>query len=80
MSDADMIAQVEQAEAHHNNPNRGCLVCKALDTMSDEARESVLRALGGTIGQKKLAAILSQNGYPATERAVANHRREGHDQ
>lgn len=77
MSDADLMADLadgEQANIHA----RKCQVCQALEAMSDDARPSVLRALAGTIGQEKLAAILTRNGYPTGWRAVRNHRSEGH--
>ena len=68
------LAAAEQANMHA----RECQVCDALETMSPEARRNVERALAGTIGERRLAEILTRNGYPTGRRAVANHRREGH--
>ena len=77
MNDENLLAALEQAE-HDNMHARECLVCVALGEMSETARSHVERALAGTIGMKKLAKILTENGYEASERAVGNHRREGH--
>jgi len=72
-----LLARLEKAE-DANMHARDCQVCKALRTMSDQARVGVERALAGTIGERKLAAILTDSGYPTNRRAVANHRREAH--
>ncbi len=77
MADADMLADLEQAE-DANMHSRPCQVCDALERMADEAREGVNRALGGTIGERTLAEILTRHGYPTGRRAVARHRLEGH--
>lgn len=71
---ANEIAEAEEANMH----SRPCQVCDALATMSESARGNVERALAGTIGERKLAEILTRNGYPTGRRAVANHRSEGH--
>ena len=68
------LADAERANMH----SRDCQVCDALAAMSEQARAGVERALAGTIGERKLADILTGNGYPTGRRAVANHRREGH--
>jgi hypothetical protein len=70
----DDLAAAEDANMH----SRGCQVCQALRSMSELAREQVERALAGTIGERKLAEILTRNGYPTGRRAVATHRREDH--
>ena len=76
MSDDDLLKDLEEAE-HANIFVRQCLVCTALGQMSETARTSVERALAGTIGQKKLARILTANGYEVSERSINNHRSEG---
>lgn len=68
------LAEAEDANIHA----RDCQVCSALLGMSELAREQVERALTGTIGERKLADILTRNGYPTGRRAVATHRQEGH--
>lgn len=68
------LAEAEDANMHA----RECQVCVALTAMSDLARKEVERALAGTIGERKLAEILTRNGYPTGRRAVATHRREDH--
>ena len=69
------LAAAERANQHA----RPCQVCQALSSMSPDARAAVGRALvGGTIGERTLAEILTRNGYPTGRRAVATHRREAH--
>lgn len=77
MNDDILLAQLAAAE-NANIAARPCQVCVALDAMSEQAATHVNRALSGTIGQKKLARILTENGYLTGERAVARHRTEGH--
>lgn len=77
MSDDDLLAELEAAETA-NIHGRGCQACDALERMSEPARSSAKRALAGTIGEHKLAMILTRNGYPVGRRAVGRHRREGH--
>lgn len=76
MSDSDMIDELFGAE-DANMHQRQCQVCSALQDMGDDARSTVQRALAGTIGARKLAEILTRNGYPTGRRAVDNHRLEG---
>lgn len=76
-SDEDLLAELSGAE-QANMHGRSCQVCDALSSMSDQAKSGVLRALAGTIGEEKLAAILTRNGYPTGRRAVKRHRREDH--
>ena len=76
-ADAALLAELGTAEAA-NQHGRPCQVCSALGQMSDSARGGVERALAGTIGARKLAEILTRNGYPTGRRAVFNHRNEGH--
>lgn len=72
-----LLAALGEAE-YANMHSRECRVCLALAAMSDRARAGVERALAGTIGERKLAEILTGSGYPTGRRAVATHRREGH--
>ena len=77
MSDEDLLAELSQAE-DENMHGRPCQVCQALPQMSESVRLGVERALAGTIGEQKLADILTRNGYPTGRRAVKRHRLEGH--
>lgn len=77
MTEEALLAALSEAE-EANMHTRECQVCRALDGMSDQARVGVVRALAGTIGERRLAEILTQNGYPTGRRAVARHRLEGH--
>ena len=72
-----LIARLGAAEAanHHARP---CQVCEALQQVSERARAGVESALAGTIGERTLAQILTDSGYPTGRRAVQNHRREAH--
>lgn len=77
MSDEDLLKDLgiaEQANGHARN----CQICDALEAMTNEARSGVERALAGTIGERKLAEILTRNGYPTGRRAISRHRLEGH--
>jgi len=77
VSDEALLADL--AEGELANPHaRPCQVCEALGNMSDQAKSGVQRALAGTIGEAKLAEILTRNGYPTGRRAIARHRSEGH--
>lgn len=75
--DATLLSELAEAE-DANQHARPCQVCEALGCMSEQAKSGVLRALAGTIGEEKLAAILTRNGYPTGRRAVKRHRLEGH--
>lgn len=75
--DTGLIADLGAAEMA-NMHGRACQVCSALGAMSEQARSAIERALAGTIGERKLAEILTRNGYPTGRRAVATHRREDH--
>lgn len=75
--DTRLIADLGAAEVA-NIHGRACQVCSALRAMSEQARAAVEQALAGTIGERKLAEILTGNGYPTGRRAVATHRREDH--
>jgi len=72
-----LLARLRSAE-NSNMHARSCQVCDALAKMSDQARAGVESALAGTIGERTLAQILTDSGYPTGRRAVANHRREAH--
>lgn len=75
--EAGLLADLGAAE-DANMFARPCQVCSAIESMSGDARGAVIRALGGTIGERTLADILTRNGYPTGRRAVARHRLEGH--
>lgn len=77
MGEQEFLAELAAGEVA-NIHGRRCQVCVALEGMSESVKPGVLRALSGTIGQEKLALILTKNGYPTGWRAVANHRREDH--
>lgn len=77
MNDENLLADLASAE-DENMHGRPCQVCRALPQMSESVREGVERALAGTIGEQKLADILTRNGYPTGRRAVKRHRLEGH--
>lgn len=70
----DEIAEAEQANQHA----RPCQVCAHLEVMSDERHDAISRALAGTIGEAKLAEILTRNGFTTGRRAIRRHRQEGH--
>lgn len=73
----EMLADLAEAEVA-NMHGRNCQVCDALAQMSGDVLTAVSRALSGTIGEVRLAEILTKYGYPTGRRAVARHRREGH--
>jgi hypothetical protein len=75
--DATLLKDLAAAE-DANQHARPCQVCEAVSSMSDQAKSGVLKALAGTIGEAKLAEILTRNGYPTGRRAVKRHRMEGH--
>jgi Na+-translocating ferredoxin:NAD+ oxidoreductase RnfG subunit len=77
INDDRLLAELGTAELA-NQHGRECQVCTALTNMSESARISVQRALAGTIGEEKLATILTRNGYPTGRRAIRNHRRQDH--
>ena len=77
MDDSQLLTDLEVA-AEANMHSRECQVCRALEAMSLEAQVAVRSALAGTIGERKLAEILTGNGYPTGRRAVKRHREEGH--
>lgn len=77
VSDSDLLIALGEAERANNHSGR-CGMCDALEQMSEAAQDGVNRALGGTIGAAKLARVLSESGYPVTERQVRKHRREAH--
>lgn len=76
---ADEALLIALGEAQTANMHaRPCQVCSALLAMSEAARVGVEGALAGTIGERTLAEILTEAGYPTGRRAVQNHRREDH--
>lgn len=77
MTDDQLLAQLAVAEGE-NIHARPCQVCTALKAMTNQARTAVEAALAGTIGEKKLADILTANGYPTGVRAVRSHRKDNH--
>lgn len=72
-----LLDDLEQAE-DDNTFARPCQACQALAAVPESEREALRRALAGTIGERKLAEILTRNGYPTGRRAVNRHRLEGH--
>ena len=56
---------------------RPCQLCSALNEMPTDEKNAVLASLD-SIGIRKLAAILSINGYPVGRRSVETHKKEGH--
>ena len=78
MTDADLFADIEAAEKA-NGSVISCQVCDGLALMSPETKARVESALAGTIGERKLADILTRNGYPTGRRAIYYHRK-GHTQ
>ena len=56
---------------------RPCQLCSALDEMPADEKHAVLASLD-SIGIRKLASILSANGYPVGRRSVETHKKEGH--
>lgn len=75
--DVDLLRDLTEAE-NENTHRRPCQICQAMAGMSESVRANVERALAGTIGEKKLADILTRNGYPAGRRAIQRHQLEGH--
>lgn len=76
-NELQLLTDLEVA-AEANMHGRECQVCRALAGMSADARTAVSSALAGTIGERRLAEILTGNGYPTGRRAVKRHRQEGH--
>lgn len=72
-----LLDDLEQAESE-NTFARPCQACETLAAVPESEREGVKRALAGTIGERKLAAILTGHGYPTGRRAINRHRLEGH--
>ena len=56
---------------------RPCQLCSALNEMPTDEKRAVLASLD-SIGIRKLAAILSANGYSVGRRSVETHKKEGH--
>lgn len=77
MADEDLLTALAVAE-NANQHARECQVCDGLAQMSEAAKTGVKRALAGSIGEQKLAAILTGSGYPTGRRAIKRHREEGH--
>lgn len=75
-SDKKLLEGLARAE-RANGSAPSCQVCGALEKMSDQAKEAVERAVSGTIGTRRLAQILTSNGYQVGDRAVVWHR-SGH--
>jgi hypothetical protein len=74
MSLLDDLNEGERA----NRYVRTCQACDAIQAAPDDARDALIRALAGTIGEEKLAKILNKNGFKVGRRAIARHRREEH--
>lgn len=76
MSDDSLMAALDEAEQVYST-KQGCRICLHLDSMSEDVRNAVESSLGGTLSGKKLATILTQNGYPTSDTAIRRHRK-GH--
>lgn len=72
-----LLAELAEGEVA-NMHARPCQVCEALTAMSEVAASRVRQALAGTIGERRLAEILTRGGYTTGTRAVNRHRREAH--
>lgn len=72
-----LLEALDQAE-NKNMHDRPCQACAALESMPELVRSRVERALAGTIGENKLADILTESGYYVRRRAIRRHRAEGH--
>lgn len=78
MSDEDLLSEIIHAEAT-NMHARPCQACQLIVNLGDSPlRDAVERALSGTVGETRLAAILKRNGYSTGARAIKRHRQEGH--
>lgn len=73
----ELIEALCEAEAV-NFRGRPCRACEAVRMLHGERREAVERALSGTIGEQKLAAILSSNVTQVGRRDIHRHRTERH--
>lgn len=72
-----LLEALDQA-SEANVFTRDCQLCQALEEMSEPARNKVETILEGRlVGTRKLAAILTDSGYPVGRRAIDKHR-EGH--
>lgn len=64
-----------EAEASGELP---CTLCEYINTLSGEPREALLAASGGTIGIRKLTAIMQRHDTGVGQRTIARHRSERH--
>lgn len=79
MSDLlDDLAAAEAKNAHQRGLKDPCPACALLegDTLSDQEKAAVRAALGGTIGATRLSKILTNRGYPVSDRKIRAHRAE----
>lgn len=81
MSDADDLLS-DLARAARSSKNQYdvtvCQVCTALEAMPPEVAEVVRMSIDGrTIGQDRLAQILTDHGYPTGRRHMIRHQK-GH--
>jgi hypothetical protein len=73
----DLLSDLVTAERANMFADTGCGACLALAKIEDEATRSTLeRALTGTIGIKKLSAILAGHGILVSARQIMKHRNE----
>lgn len=73
-----LLADLAAGERASTFGERPCTACEAIEGAADDVREALERALAGTIGEEKLARILSKNGLDVGRRAIARHRKERH--
>lgn len=77
MSDADLLAELDSVQ-QPGNAKGACKLCRLLEESSDEVSTRLEAALGGTLGGRRLSAILTRNGHPISATVIDMHRRKGH--
>lgn len=55
-----------------------CPLCEYINTQDGATREALVAASAGTIGVRKLTAILQQHETGVGQRTIVRHRREEH--
>ena len=76
---ADLLSDLQTAErANMHAPHKTCPACDLLASpnLSEDERSALAAAMAGTIGTRTLSKILSQNGYPISDRKLRLHREE----
>lgn len=71
---------LEAAEAENNQqPGKPCPACQAVAAQTDQDDQATLiRALNGTIGTRKLSLLLRGWGFTVSREAITLHRNERH--